>query len=202
MILIRSKEQYQNCSCQQEPKDEAFSVERLSNLAAAESALLKPSSDFVGNSAGIGSDKITGSNGAGDVASFGQVASIISGGSESGVAARRNSGEGNESSLLSSDFQSPLSVDSLDAAKRNLNSSEQIVENHSLIRDFHTRTPEQQETAEPKPASQDGTFQQARSAELDNAKSERQQQDSAKDNAQVSAEAGSKSHIAMTLGGK
>lgn len=202
MILIRSKEQYQNCSCQQEPKDEAFSVERLSNLAAAEAALLKPSSDFVGNSAGIGSDKITGSNGAGDVTGFGKVASIISGGSESGVAARSNRGEGNESSLLGSDFQSPLSVDPLDASKRNLNSSEQIVENHRLISDFHTRTPEQQEAAEPKPTSQDGTFQQARSAELDNAKSERQQQDSAKDNAQVSAEAGSKSHIAMTLGGK
>lgn len=202
MILIRSKEQYKDCSCQQEPKDEAFSVERLANLAAGESSLLKPSSDFVGNSAGIGSDKITGSNGAGDVAGFGQVASIISGSSESSVAARGNRGEGNESSLLGSDFQSPLSVDSLDAAKRNLDSSEQIVKNHSLISDFHTRTPEQQEAAEPKPASQDGTFQQARSAELDKAESERQQQDSAKNNAQVSTEAGSKSHIAMTLGGK
>lgn len=58
MILIRSKEQYQNCSCQQEPKDEAFTVERLSNLAGTQSGLLEPSSDFVGDSSGVGSNEI------------------------------------------------------------------------------------------------------------------------------------------------
>lgn len=202
MILIRSKEQYQNCSCQQEPRDKAFTIDRLANLANAKTTLLDSSSDFVGNSAGVGSDKIAGANGASNVTSFGQVTAVISGGSETRVSTRSDRGEGNKFALLGSDFERPLSVDSLNTSERNLNASQQVVQQNTLVSDFHAGSPEQEVAAEPQPAGQDHTLNQSIGSEFDNAERERQQQNSAKDNGQVFAEAGSKSHIDMTLGGK
>lgn len=202
MILIRSKEQYQNCSCQQQPKDEAFTVERLSNLAGAETTLLESSSEFVGNSAGVGSDEIARANSARNITRLGQVASIISGSSEAGMSTGRNRGEGNISALLGIDFERPLSIDSLNVAQRNLNAVQQVVQHNAAISDFNTGSPQQQVAAKPQPAGQDGAFQQTIGSEFDEAERERQQQNRAKAEGQIFAEAGSKSHTAMTLGGK
>lgn len=202
MILIRSKEQYQNCSCQQEPKDEAFTVERLSNLASSQSASLKSSSDFVGDSSGVGSNEITGPDSTSDVSGFGQVASVIPGGSEAGVSSGSNRGERNVFSLLGSNFERPLGVDSLNVSERNLDSVQQVIQDNTLVGDFHAGSPKQEKAAVPQPASQDSTFQQSTDSKLDNAERQRQQQNRSEANGQIRAEAGSKSHTAMTLGGK
>lgn len=202
MILIRSKEQYQNCSCQQEPKDEAFTVERLSNLAGTQSTLLESSSDFVSDSAGVRSNEIAGADSASNITGFGQVASIIPGGSEAGVPTGSNRREGNVSSLLGNDFERPLGVDSLNVSERNLDAVQQVIEHDTSVGDFHVGSPEQEITAVPKPASQDRTFKQTTGSKLNDAERQRQQQNRTEADGQIFAEARSKSHTAMTLGGK
>lgn len=202
MILIRSKEQYQNCSCQQEPKDEAFTVERLSNLAGTQSGLLEPSSDFVGDSPRVRSNEITGADRPSNITGFGKVASIVSGGSEAGVATRSNRGEGNESALLGSNFERPLGVDSLNISKRNLDAVKQVVQHNTAVSDFHVGAPEQKIAAVPQPGSHHRTLQQTTGSKFDNAEREREQQNRTEADGQIFSEAGPKSHTAMTLGGK
>lgn len=202
MILIRSKEQYQNCSCQQEPKDEAFTVERLSNLAGTQSGLLEPSSDFVGDSSGVGSNEITGADSASNITGFGKVASIVSGGSEAGVATGSNRGEGNVYALLGSNFERPLGVDSLNISERNFDAVKQVVQHNTAVSDFHVGAPEQEIAAVPQPGGHHHTLQQTTGSKFDNAERERQQQNRTEADGQIFAEAGSKSHTAMTLGGK
>lgn len=202
MILIRSKEQYQNCSCQQEPKDEAFTVERLSNLAGPQSGLLKPSSDFVGASSGVGSNEITGADSASNITGFGKVASIVSGGSEAGVATGSNRGEGNEPALIGSNFERPLGVDSLNISERNFDAVKHVVQHNTAVSDFHVGAPEQEIAAVPQPGGHRRTFQQTTVSKLDNAERERQQQNRTETDGQIFSEAGPKSHTAMTLGGK
>ena len=202
MILIRSKEQYQNCSCQQEPKDEAFTVERLSNLTGTESSLLEPSSDFVGDSSGVGSNEITGADSTSNISGFGKVASFVSGGSEAGVATGSNRGEGNVPALLGGNFERPLGVDSLNISERNFDSVKQVIQHNTVVSDFHVGSPEQEIAAVPQPGSHQRTLQQTTGSEFDQAQRERQQQNRAKADGQIFAEAGSKSHTAMTLGGK
>lgn len=201
MILIRSKDEYQNCSCQQEPKDEAFTVERLSNLAGLKTSLLEPSSDLVSRGAGVGSDEVTGTDSASDVASFGKVATVIPGGSEAGVSAGSDGGERNKPSLLGRDLQSPLRVDSLNIAKRNLDSSDHIVKHNAVISDLNTGSPEQEVAAEPQPSGQAGAFNQASKFKFNKAQGQSQKQNNAKQDGQVFAETGSKFHVNKTLGG-
>lgn len=202
MILIRSKEQYQNCSCQQEPKDQAFTVERLSNLTGTQARSLEPSPDFVGDSSGVGSNEITWADSASNITGFGKVASFVSGSSEAGVASGSNRGEGNESSLLGGNFERPLGVDSLNISERYFDSVEQVIQHNTAVSDFHVGSPEQENAAVPQPGSHHRTFEQTTGSKFDNAERERQQQNCAEADGQILAEAGSKSHTAMTLGGK
>ncbi len=202
MILIRSKEQYQNCSCQQQPKDEAFTVERLSNLASFQTGSLEPSSNLVGSSAGIGSNQITRTNGTSDVTGFRKEAAIISSGSEAGVTSGSHGRKGDKLSLLGGDFQGPLSVNSLDVSKRDFDSKKDVVEDNTSFSDFNTWSPQQKVATQPQPTGQDSAFGQAAHSELDEAEGKGQQQNRTEDDGQIFAKAGSKSHTAKTLGGK
>ncbi|CAB4539931.1 unannotated protein [freshwater metagenome] len=202
MILIRSKEQYKDCSCQQKPQDEAFTVQRFSDLSSDQLGLFESSSNFVSSSAGIGSNQIPGSNSSSNVTGFGQIASVITGSGESGMSARSDSGERNVSSLLSGDFQSPLGVDALNVAQRDFNPVNQIVQNYTGFSDNHTGSPKQQETAVPKPEGNQQTFEGFSNSEFETTQDDGQRQNSAEGDGQVLAEAGLKFHTTKTLGGK
>lgn len=202
MILIRSKEKYKDCSCQQQPKDEAFTIQRLSDLSSDEIRLLEPATDFVGSSSGLRSDQITRPDSSSNVTGFGQVVSVITGSGESGVSARSDSGERNISPLLGGDFQSPLGVDPLNVAQRDFNPVNQVVQNHTGFGDNHTGSPKQQETAVPKPEGNQQTFEGFSNSEFETTQDDGQRQNSAEGDGQVLAEAGLKFHTTMTLGGK
>lgn len=202
MILIRSKEQYKDCSCQQKPKDEAFTVQRFSDLSSDQLGLFESSSNFVSSSAGIGSNQIPGSNSSSNVTGFGQVASVITGSGESGMSARSDSGERNVSSLLSGDFQSPLGVNALNVAQRDLDTVNQVIQNHTGLGDNNAGSPQQQETTEPKPERNQRTLDRSGNAIFESAQDKRQRQNSAEGDGQVLAEAGLKFHTTKTLGGK
>lgn len=202
MILIRSKEQYQNCSCQQQPQDQAFTVERLADLAADQVFALKPSSDFVGHSARVGSDEVAGSHSPSNVAGFGQVTAIIPSSGETGVPSGGDSREGDKASLLGSDFERPFGVDSLNVPKRDLDAPEQVIQNDAPVSDLDAGSPEQEKTAKPEPHRQQRTLEQTNHTELQAAEQQSQQQGRTKTNGQILTETGSKSHTAMTLRGK
>lgn len=201
MILIRSKEQYQNCNCENKPQDQAFSVERLANLANGQVSDLKPSSDFVGSGARVGSDKITGPDGTGNVTGFRQEATVIAGGRESGMSAGSHGGERNKLSLLSRDLQGPLGINALNVSEGNLDSMQHVVENDSRFTHDDTGSPKQKVATEPKPAGNQSALQQTRATKLDRAQGESEQQNSTKSYGQVLAEAGLKFHTTKTLGG-
>lgn len=201
MILIRSKEQYQNCNCENKPQDQAFSVERLANLANGQVSDLKPSSDFVGSGARVGSDKITGPDGTGNVTGFRQEAAVIAGGRESGVPSGSNGGERDKLSLLSRDLQGPLGINALNVSEGNLDSMQHVVENDSRFTHDDTGSPKQKVATEPKPAGNQSALQQTRATKLDRAQGESEQQNSTKNYGQVLAEAGLKFHTTKTLGG-
>ena len=201
MILIRSKEQYQNCNCENKPQYQAFSVERLANLANGQVSDLKPSSDFVGSGARVGSDKITGPDGTGNVTGFRQEATVIAGGRESGMSAGSHGGERNKLSLLSRDLQGPLGINALNVSEGNLDSMQHVVENDSRFTHDDTGSPKQKVATEPKPAGNQSALQQTRATKLDRAQGESEQQNSTKSYGQVLAEAGLKFHTTKTLGG-
>jgi hypothetical protein len=202
MILIRSKEQYKDCSCQQKPQDEAFTIQRLSDLSSDQLGLLESSSNFVSSSAGIGSNQIPGSNSSSNVTGFGQIASVITGSGESGMSARSDSGERNVSSLLSGNFQSPLGVNALNVAQRDFDTVNQVIQNHTGLGDNNAGSPKQQETTEPKPERNQRTLDRSGNAIFESAQDKRQRQNSAEGDGQVLAEAGLKFHTTKTLGGK
>lgn len=202
MILIRSKEQYQNCNCESNPQDQAFSVERLTNLAGGQVSDLKPSSDFVGSGARVGSDKITGPDSTGNVTGFRQEATVIAGGGESGVPSGSNGRERDKLSLLSRDFQGPLGVNALNVSEGNLDSVQHIVQDDSRFTHNDTGSPKQKVATEPKPAGNQSALQQTQAAKLDPTQRESEQQNSTKSDGQVFAEAGLKFHTTKTLGGK
>lgn len=201
MILIRSKEQYRNCSCQQEPKDIAFSVERLSDLSGNEATLLESSPDFVGNRSGVRGDQIAGTNGAGDIAGLREVTSVIARGSESGVSAWGNSGERDEASLRGSDLQSPLGVDSLNISKRDFDSSQDVVHDNAARGDFNRWEPQQQVAGVEQPSRNKAAFEQSATSVLNPAHDQSESQDGTKDDGEIFSEARAVFHTTMTLGG-
>lgn len=201
MILIRSKEQYRNCSCQQEPKDNAFSVERLSDLSGNQAPLLESSSDFVGNRSGVRGDQIAGPNGASDIAGFREVTSVIARGSEGGVSPGGNSRERDESSLRGSNLQSPFGVDSLNVSKRDVDSAQDVVHDNAARGDFNRRAPQQQKAGIEQPSRNKAAFEQSTTSEFHPAHDQSESQDGTKDNGEIFSEARAVFHTTKTLRG-
>ncbi|MFM2023178.1 MAG: hypothetical protein RIR89_570 [Actinomycetota bacterium] len=201
MILIRSKEQYRNCSCQQEPKDNAFSIERLSDLSGNQVAVLESSSNLVGNRSGVRGNQIAGTNGAGDVAGFGEVTSVIARGSESRVSSWSNSGERDEAPFRGSDLQSPFGIDSLNISKRDFDSTQDVVHDNAVRGDFNRWAPQQQVAGVEQPSRDKTAFEQSATSVLNPAHDQSESQDGTKDNGEIFSEARAVFHTTKTLRG-
>ena len=201
MILIRSKPEYENCNCQSTKDDKAFSVNRLLDLAAGESANRQSSSELKGNGTRIGVDEVTGSDCASDVAGFGQVLPVLPSRGNGGVSTRSNGGEGNESSLGGDDLERPLSVYPLNVSQRNEDSENQIVQNQIAFGDFDAGSPKQQVGKVPNPSGSNNADKQTTEV-TSKVDSNGEYQHHTEHYGEVFAESGSKFHSVKTLGGK
>lgn len=202
MIVIRSKPEYENCSCQSAKEDQAFSIQRLLNLTGGETANLQSPAQLESNRTGVTADQVAGPDTASDVAGFGQVLPILPSGSGRGMTAGSDRGEGDKASFRSNNFERPLSVDSLNVSQRNSDLPDQIVENEFSLSDFNAWSPEQEITEIPNPAGRNQSNHQLGWASTLNADTQRDQQDNAEGDAKVFSESGLKLHMDMTLGGK
>lgn len=202
MIVIRSKPQYENCSCQSAKDDKAFSVDRLSDLTAGEATSLNSSAQLKSNRTGVATDQVPGSDATSDVAGFGKVLPVLSSGSSGRMATWSYSGERDESSLGRNDFQSPLGVDSLNDPQRDFDPHNQIIENQLSIGDLDARSPKQEVGQVPNPARHHEGPAQIEWASALNAHTQSEQKDSSKHDAKVFSESGLILHIDKTLGGK
>ena len=202
MIVIRSKPEYENCSCQNTKDKQALSIQRLLNLTGDEAANLQSSAQLESNRTGVAADQVAGSDAASDVAGLGKVLPILSSGGGRGMTSGSDRGEGHKAPFGRDDLESPFSVDALNVSQRNNDFPDQIVENELSLSDFNAWSPEQEVAEIPNPAGRNQSNHQLGRASALNADTQRDQQDNAEGDAKVFSESGLKLHLDTTLGGK
>lgn len=147
MLLIRTKDAYKDCACENKQKDQAFSMERLSDLGGARetsiSTSLPVSSDGRSSGTGVAGDQISRSESSSDVATLGKVTSVLPGSSESGVPAWGGSAEGADFASLGEQSERPLGIDSLNGSVGHGVASENISNKHSVLCDLNSGNPKQ-----------------------------------------------------------
>ena len=202
MIVIRSKPEYENCSCQNTKDKQAFSIQRLRNLTSDQTANLQSSAQLESNRTGVAADQVAGSDAASDVAGLGKVLPILSSGGGRGMTSGSDRGEGHKAPFGRDDLESPFSVDALNVSQRNHDFPDQIVENELSLSDFNAWSPEQEIAEIPNPAGRNQTNNHGGRASALNTDTQRDQQDNAEGHAKVFSESGLKLHLDTTLGGK
>ena len=205
MLLIRTKDAYKNCACENKQKDQAFSMERLSDLGGARessiSTSLPVSSDGRSSGTGVAGDQISRSKGSSDVATLGQMTSILPGSSESGVPARSGSAEGADFASLGEQSERPLGVDSLNRSVGHGVASENISNQHSVLGDLNSGNPKQKvnQVANQSCCGQGASCCQERN--LDAGEQHSPEQYQMCDAGEPLAETRSENHVLSTLGG-
>lgn len=205
MLLIRTKEAYKNCACENKQKDQAFSMERLSDLSgsrrATVSVSLPVSSDGGSSSTGVAGHQVSGPKSSSDVATLGQMTSVVPGSSESGVSSRSGSAEGADFASLGEQGERPLGVDPLNSSVGHGVASENISNQNSVLGNFNPGNPEEQvnQVANQGCCGQGSNCCQERI--LETSEQHRPEQNNDADAREPLAEIRSENHVLSTLGG-
>lgn len=144
MLVIRLKEAYKNCACENGQKDKAFSVERLSDLALDTNVPnnLQLSSNDRSDSARVTGDQIARSDSSSDVTGIRKVTSVGSGGIQNGMASRGWGSEGDNFPLRSKEGEGPLGVNSLDRFVGDIEAENYILNDNTLVTNLNPGNPE------------------------------------------------------------
>ncbi len=203
MILIRSKEAYKDCACEQKQKDEAFGVQRLSDLSEANLTVLLPeSSNGASSSTGVTGHQIPRPESSRHVGSLGQVTPVLPYSSEAGMPTGSRSTESTELSSLGEKRERPLGVNALNLAEGNLDSSQDIVNQDALVKNFNPWNPEQQVNAVANQCCGGNRGNCCGEAQLEIGQNQREAQNRDGENRNQFSEARSKDHGLSTIGGK